>query len=288
MKVGISTKELADWMKPQTIKAQKRILIFDACNSGQEIKDFVKLGDDKSNYIAARNDDKGQQIKAIEKLNERSGLFILSASASNQSAYEFSRYSQGLLTYALLKAIKQQPDILEDKKYLNISRWFDAAEKTVTEAVRETGNQREPQLVSTTNFNIGIVDDDVISKINLPQEKPLFTSSNFINKDESILDDNLDLKSKINDQLSGISARGKNNPILFVENTKSNDAYSLTGNYLVTGDNVTCNVNVRYAKETKLSFEVKGTKNALDKLADEIVAKALSFIAEAKDKETIG
>ncbi|MFZ4771184.1 MAG: caspase family protein, partial [Ferruginibacter sp.] len=118
--VGISTAELTEWMKPQNIKAQKRILIFDACNSGQAIKDFVQLGSSDQNYMVARNEDKARQIKAIDKLNEHSGLFILSASASNQSAYEMGRYSQGLLTYSLLKAIKERPDILEAGKYLDV------------------------------------------------------------------------------------------------------------------------------------------------------------------------
>ena len=36
--VGISTDELAEWIQPQVMKAQKRILIFDACNSGQALK----------------------------------------------------------------------------------------------------------------------------------------------------------------------------------------------------------------------------------------------------------
>ena len=163
--VGISTAELTEWMKPQNIKAQKRILIFDACNSGQAIRDLVKVGNEGQSYIAARSDEQSQQIKAIDKLNEQSGFFILSASASNQSAYEIGRYSQGLLTYSLLKAIKQQPDILADGKYLDVSRWFNAAEKTVTELTKETGSRQQPQVISNTNFNIGIVDEEVIAKI---------------------------------------------------------------------------------------------------------------------------
>ena len=84
--VGISTAELTEWIKPANIKAQKRILILDACNSGQAINDMVKVGKPQQGFIAARSDDKAQQIKAIEKLNDQSGLFILSASASNQNA----------------------------------------------------------------------------------------------------------------------------------------------------------------------------------------------------------
>ncbi len=75
--VGISTSELTEWMKPQYIKAQKRILIFDACNSGQAILDLVKVGNEDQGYMAARSDEQSQQIKAIDKLNEQSGFFIL-------------------------------------------------------------------------------------------------------------------------------------------------------------------------------------------------------------------
>ena len=179
--VGISTDELTEWIKPQVMKAQKRILIFDACNSGQAIKEMISIGKKDQNFLAARGDDKGNQIKAIEKLNERSGMFILSASASDQKAYEMGKYNQGALTYSLLKAIKEEPGILEDRKYLNISRWFNAAEKTVGELSRETGTRQQPQIVSTTNFNIGVVDEEVRNKIVLPFEKPMFTRSDFRN-----------------------------------------------------------------------------------------------------------
>ncbi|MEO7046188.1 MAG: caspase family protein [Ferruginibacter sp.] len=40
--VGIGATELMEWMKPDNIKAQKRILILDACNSGQAINQIVK------------------------------------------------------------------------------------------------------------------------------------------------------------------------------------------------------------------------------------------------------
>ena len=271
---GISTAELTEWMKPQNIKAQKRILIFDACNSGQAIKDFVKLGTGDQEYLAARNDDNAQQVKAIDKLNEKSGLFILSASASNQSAYEMGRYAQGLLTYSLLKAIKQQPDILEDGKFLNISRWFNAAEKTVTELSKESGARQEPQIVTNTNFNIGIVDDDVISRIVLPQEKPLFAASNFQNSDEAVADDDLELSKMINLQLSDRAARGTESKIVYVTATNSPDAYSLSGRYLVKGDAVTVTVNIKQNKTIRSKFELSGTKNKLGELAAAIADKA--------------
>jgi uncharacterized caspase-like protein len=280
--VGISTVELTEWMRPQNIKAQKRILIFDACNSGQAIKDFVKVGNEDQNYVAARNDDQLQQIKAIDKLNEKSGLFILSASASNQNAYEMGRYSQGLLTYSLLNAIKQQPEILDEGKYLNVSRWFNAAEKTVSELSKQTGARQEPQIVSNTNFNIGLVDAEVLAKIILPQEKPLFAASNFQNSDESVADDDLELSKFINLQLNELSARGADSKLVYVTATNSPDAYMLSGRYEVKGEELIIKVNIKQGKEVKYRFEEKGNKANLHALAEMVSQRAIQWVLMEK------
>ncbi|HRI19473.1 MAG TPA: caspase family protein [Panacibacter sp.] len=280
--VGISTAELADWMKPQNIKAQKRILIFDACQSGQAINDFVKLGNDDQQFVAARNDDRSQQIKAIDKLNEKSGLFILSASASTQSAYEMGRYSQGLLTYSLLKAIKQQPDILDQGKYLDVSRWFDAAGKTVSDIAKENGAIQDPQIVSNTNFNIGLVDEEVMAKIILPQEKPLFAASNFQNSDEAIADDDIELSKLINLQLNDLAARGTESKIVYVTATNSPDAYSMSGRYTIKENTITVTVNIKQNKAIKSKFELTGTKDKPADLAALIAAKAAEWAANNK------
>ena len=280
--VGISTAELTEWMKPQNIQAQKRILIFDACNSGQAIKDFVKMGTGDQNYIAGRSDDKAQQIKAIDKLNEKSGLFILSASASNQSAYEMGRYSQGLLTYSLLKAIKQQPDILSNGKYLDVSRWFDAAKETVSEISKESGARQDPQIVSNTNFNIGIVDDEVMAKIVLPTEKPLFTASNFQNSDEAADGDNLELSKLVNLQLSDISVRGTDSKIVYVTATNSPDAYTLSGRYDVKNNEVSIRISIKKNNETKYRFEEKCPKNKLKEMVVDLVTKAADWTSANK------
>ncbi len=276
--VGISTAELTDWMKPQNIPAQKRILIFDACNSGQAIKDFVTMGSTGQDYLAARNDDEAQQIKAIDKLNEKSGLFILSASSSNQSAYEMGRYAQGLLTYSLLKAIKQQPDILDDGKYLDLSRWFSAAEKTVSEVSKENGARQDPQIVSNTNFNIGIVDDEVMGKVVLAAEKPLFAASNFQNNDRDIADDDLELSRAINSQLQNIASRGTESVIVYNQTMHIKDAFTLTGGYDINADVVSVNINIKQNKILKGRFKVVGSAGNLKALGADIVNQAAALV----------
>lgn len=275
--VGISTEELAEWIKPQSIKAQKRILIFDACNSGQAIKEIISFNSNNKGLLASRGDDKGKQIKAIEKLNEKSGMFILSASASDQKAYEMGKYNQGALTYSLLKAIKEEPDILENRQYLNISRWFNAAEKSVNELARETGARQQPQLVSTTNFNIGIVDDDVRNKIVLPYEKLLFTRSEFRNTESRL--DNLKLRNLIDKQLGEIADNESTGLFLYSPEYEGANIYALNGDYIIKGNEATISVLlVKGGNEIVNRFEIKGDISKPEKLAGQITTQTLEWI----------
>lgn len=273
---GISTTELTEWIKPQNIKAQKRILILDACHSGQAINDFVKLGD---GIPAAKGDDKGQQIKAIDKLNEKSGLFILSASASDKSAFESQIHSHGYLTYSLLKAIKEQPDILEDGKFLNISRWFNAAGKTVSEVAKEEGVGQQTQIVSNTDFNIGLVDDEVMGKIKLLEGKQVFSASNFQNNDVAADGDDLEMSRTINQSLQESSSK----EIIYAATASSSNAYSLSGRYDVKDNAVTISFSIKKNNKTLFRFEKEtGAKDKLRELADKVVTMAVEWVVANK------
>jgi hypothetical protein len=277
--VGISMLELMEWVKLQNINAQKRILILDACNSGQAIKDFVKIGGNEQGYIAARSDERSQQIKAIDKLNDQTGFTILSASASSQSAYEMGRYSQGLLTYSLLRAIKLQPDILEQGKYLDVSRWFGAAEKTVVDISNNSGQRQEPQLVSSNNFNLGVVDEEVLRKIILPQEKPLFGPANLQNADETISSDDLELGKLIQNEMLDISSRNVDAKILFDMKLKSDELWTISGRYEVQDKKLSVRVNVKQGKQApKYRFEITGNTDNLKELSESIVRKTISLV----------
>ena len=280
--VSISTAELSEWIRPQIIKAQKRILIFDACNSGQAINDFVNQGRDGQLLLKDANNENAKQVKAIDKLNEKSGLFILAASAGNQSAYEMSRYAQGLLTYSLLKTIIEQPSVLDDGKYLNLSRWFNEAGKTVTETVRETGNRQDPQIVSNTNFNIGVVDDEVIAGIKLPVAKKLFAGCNFQNADENIAADNLGLNKLTNQQLNEISSRGDKAAISYVAGSNAPDAFTLSGRYILAGNNISIKVFIRQKNEVKEKIDLTGSTDKLNELATLVAAKAAEWVEKNK------
>lgn len=265
--VGISTESLMEWISPKNIPAQKRILILDACHSGQAINDL--LGANK--------------VKEIDKLNERSGLFILSASASKQSAFESDKYAHGYLTYSLLKVIKQRPDILEDGKNLNISRWFNAAGRSVNEIANEEGNDQKTQIFSVIDFNIGEVDSAVISNIKLEGEKPMFTASSFQNADSAVNDDDLGLTKSVNEALQEISTKGKESKIVFAMTSPAGDAYSMNGSYKNKDGEMKIEVRIRKGKDKLCEFEEKkkATESMKD-LADRIIKKAVDCVEANK------
>lgn len=192
-----------------------------------------------------------------------------------------SRYAQGLLTYCLLKVIKQQPDILEDKKYLNINRWVDAAEKTVNELAEQTGVRQQPQKIGISNFNVGIVDDEILAAIKLANEKPLFARSDFRNT--ASISDNLKLRVLIDKELNSISNRGMDNTVTYSAEYEGADAYALTGDYKVDDSNITVSVMLtRGITEIRYKFEIKGTTDQLQKLAENIAVKGVEWVSQNK------
>lgn len=278
--VCISSAELTDWIKPQNIKAQKRILILDACHSGQAINDFVNqvANNQQANAVAkGESDEKAAMIKSIDKLNEASGSFILSASASNKVAFESPKYSHGYLALSLLKTIKEQPDILESDKYLNVTKWFNAAGKMVSELAKEEENEQKTQIFSVTDFSIGVVDSSVLASIKLPEEKLLFAASNFVSKDTTEDPDILGITKYINQSLTDIS-KGADRKIVYAPAANSANTYTLIGKYEFKDKEVKITVIIKRGSETLNRIEEKGAKDKLKELADTVVAKAVEWV----------
>jgi len=273
--IGIGTEELIGWLNPSVMKAQKRVLVFDACNSGQAIKDMVG----KQNAFSIR----GEHAAEIDKLNEQSGLFILAASASMQSAYEMPVLGHGLLTYALLEAVKRNPSILDQGKFLNVGHWFEESKNAAFELSKKNGTRQEPQLSSLNNFNIGIVDTDVTALIDFPYYVPAFSGSIFVNTRINIPDDDLELSNYINSQLASYASRGSiANFNIGRGSDVVQDTWTLTGGYHLLNDSISVDVNVKQSKKILYSFVVKGKRDRLKELAAEIVHNATALIVENK------
>ena len=274
---GISMSELTEWIKPQSIKARKRVLILDACQSGQAINDMLAFN---RNMLNVKGDEEARQIKAIERLNEKSGLYILSASASTQLAYESEEYGHGYLTYSLLKGIKENPAILEDGKYLNVTRWFNEAAEMVSELAKKDKSRQEPQVVSTSQFNIGLVDQELIQNIQLLSQKPLFIPGNFLNRDEAITDDNLGIRKMVDADLQQLSTAEGGKKIVFSTQSASPEAYSLNGSYLVREKEMDVKIRLKKGNATLFSYDLKGNTDLLPPLVKQITQQAMNWIAE--------
>ncbi|MFN5910211.1 MAG: caspase domain-containing protein, partial [Bacteroidota bacterium] len=89
----ISASEFTEYLK--AIPANKQVMIIDACSSGKAV----------DNLMAARDIDVSS-VKAIDRMKDRTGMFVISGSAADAVSYEASRYGQGLLTYSILQAMK--------------------------------------------------------------------------------------------------------------------------------------------------------------------------------------
>jgi len=264
---GISMDTLKKWVHPSLIKAQNRVLIFDACNSGQAITNFLTVGSDVES----------KQIKTIEELNTSSKFFILSASASNQSAYEYGMYSQGMLTYSLLNTIKLNQAIFNKRNFLDVSKWFTASNELLTELVKQNKVRQDPQMVSSNTFNVGVVDEEVRNQIQLPEGKPLFGRSEFRNTELRI--DNLKLRDVVYDAFNAVLTSNATTSILFNETYEGVGVTSLSCDYTVSNGKVTVSVLLIKDGKTKIAeFIAEGVESDLKKLGADIVDKATEMI----------
>ena len=259
--VAISTAELNEWMR--NIKAQKQVLILDACSSGQAVNNLQEL-------IAKREIPADQQ-RALERLKDRTGTYILSASASGQSAYETSLYGQGLLTYSLLSGIKFG-NALRDDKFLDVTTWFNYAADEVKILAKDIGGRQDPKTFGNASFDVGIVDAEVKDAIPLTIRKKIFTRSRFI-ENEELLNDDLDIGSLVDKELTDVSARG-NEKLVYIPNNTMIGGYSIRGKYEVKDDSIHVKVSLFKGQKDRIDqFEFDASIVKKDELAQKIVER---------------
>ncbi len=266
--VAISTDELNEWMRK--IKASKQLLILDACKSGQVIQNLQE--------IIVKREIPADQQRALENLRDITGTFILSSSSSLQSAYESSLYRQGLLTYSLLSGIKLGNG-LKENKYIDVTKWFNAASDNVKSMAKDIGEIQDPKIFgNNSSFAIGLVDQEVISTIKLSIKKKVFRRSTFIQNQE-LLNDDLDLSGLVDKELINLSAKGKDSPLAFAPDNTLSEAYSIRGKYEVKNNGVVVKVSIFKGKrEIVYQFEAKSTVSKKEELASQIVKYVEIFL----------
>ncbi|MEM6377649.1 MAG: caspase family protein, partial [Bacteroidota bacterium] len=231
----ISSDELTKWIND--IPALKQVLIIDACNSGQVVE----------NLTSSSKSLNSSQIRALDRMKDRTGMFVLSGSASDKVSYEASEYGQGLLTYALLQGmlgLATRKDA-EGKEIVDVMKLFQYARDQVPQLAASIQGIQTPMWgfpSQGASFDIGILDNKAKKNIQLGNKKPVVIRSIFQNL--QTFGDDLNLVSSIEQAFRKESNKGKNADLIYVDVNNYPGAFALRGLYEVDGENITLKLKV--------------------------------------------
>ncbi len=261
----ISSDELTRWLN--NIPALKQVLIIDACNSGQVVE----------NITGGTKNLNSSQIRAIDRMKDRTGMFVLSGSAADKVSYEASEYGQGLLTYALLQGmLGVATRKTADGDYVDVMKLFQYARDEVPRLAESINGIQTPMMgfpKQGASFDIGIVNDQV--NIPIGNKKPVIVRSNFMNKN-SYLDD-ASLASALEIEFREETEKGKNADFIYVDVYDYPAAYSLNGLYEKDAEgNIIVKVKMYKDKKEPVDLNIRPTNNS---------KKLAKFLLRALKKE---
>jgi WD40 repeat protein len=263
---AVTSAELTEWFKK--IPALKQVLILDTCAAGAAAGKLIEHRD-----ISA------DQIRAIDRLRDRTGFHVLMGCAADRVSYEATRYSQGVLTYALLQGMRGAK--LRDGEFIDVMELFLYAADQVPQLAQHIGGIQKPLVMAPrgTSFDIGQLKKEDQQQIPLALVRPLLLRPHLINADKDVLDDDLGLKGRLRQRLNDAShaaARGKGGPAaVYVDADEMPGAVRPTGSYTVEGKTVRVRLNLRRDGQNVATLEVDGTRDELDALADRLAAAIL-------------
>lgn len=218
---NISNTELTRWVTG--IPALKQVLIIDACNSGKVVE---SLSSSSKGLNAS-------QIRALERLKDRTGMFVLSGSAADKLSYESGKFDQGLLTYSLLQGMKILGSKNESR--VDVMQWFQRSCDEVPLLAKDIQGVQTPMLVGPLHgsFDVGIVNKEV--NITLKEELPVVIRCSFLNEDLFV--DDLGLTEAMEIKLQEKS-QGAKPQIIYVDVSDYPGAFSIRGLFSVRGETV--------------------------------------------------
>jgi hypothetical protein len=218
------------------------------------------------------------QIRAIDRLKDRTGFFVLMGSAADASSYEASQFGQGLLTYSLLQGMRGAA--LRDNKFVDVSKLFEYAADEVPQLALNIGGLQRPLIATPeagASFDIGELEGRDKEAIPLAFVKPIILRPVLINPDEGV--DNLELMRLLRDRLRDtiyVGARSSGEaPAVFVDEEDFPGAIRPTGTYSVEAGQVKVRlVLTRNGKKVGES-QVTGSAQDRDALVERILAAIL-------------
>lgn len=264
-KRAISSRELTQWLTG--IPARKQVLILDACNSGKMVEDLA----------AGKKALNASQIRALDRLKDRTGMFVLAGSAADKVSFEAGQYGQGLLTFRLLQGMNGMA--LQDGKTVDVMTLFQDACNEVPVLAQGIGGIQKPMLVGPVkgSFPIGIKNEQV--KIPIADPKPVFIRNVFM--DELTFDDALGLTDALETHFREMTVKGAQADLIFVDVKDYPEAYAIKGLYKVTGEAVEVRCRLFKGKTAVGNeFKIAGKKSDVPGLAGVILEGALKLVQE--------
>jgi WD40 repeat protein len=263
--MAISSEELKDLMKQN--KALKQVLILDTCAAGA-----------LSNSLVSKRDLPSDQIRAIERLKDSTGFFVLMGSSADAYSYEASQYGQGLLTYSLLQGMKGAR--LRESQFADVGLLFDYAQETVPLMAKNIGGTQRPLIIipdKSNSFDIGKFTIEEQKQINLLNPKPVILRPNLRNV--ALRFDNLKLTQMMAEQLRQASyaqSRGEQTWIVFVEADEMTDAIQPVGDYIIEGDTLKISMilvrnNAPFGKEINVNTKILEAEKAIKQLVEAVI-----------------
>ena len=252
----ISTSEWVEMLK--SIAALKQVMIIDACGSGKAV----------DNLIASR-DVEASQIKAIDRMKDRTGMYIISGCTADAVSYEASQYGQGLLTYSILEAMKGAA--IKPDGSVDVNLMMQHARERVPELAEGVGGVQQPQLLAPKggSFDIGILNELDRKAIPLANPKRVFVRSNLVDSEE--FEDLLDLSDLLDEELISISSKGTEGSIVYFDAKKYPNACKISGGYTVEAGVINLSLKIRCGEELeKFELEVESK--------EELVVEILKLI----------
>ena len=268
--MAISSEELKDLMKQN--KALKQVLILDTCAAGKAAESFVQKKD-------LPDDD--ARIRAIERLKDNTGFFVLMGSSADAVSYEASQYGQGLLTYSLLQGMKGAK--LRENQFADVNLLFGYAQETVPNMAKNIGGIQRPLIITpdtSASFDIGKFTGEEQKLIQLSNPKPVILRPNLRNS--ALRFDNLKLSQMMTEQLrqaSYVETRGDPTRIVFVEADEMTDAVQPVGDYTVEGETLKISVvlvrnNEQVGKEITVTGKVSEAEKVIKQLIEAVTNTA--------------
>jgi hypothetical protein len=266
---AVSGQEITELIK--SVPALKQVLVLDTCASGKLLEKLTE-----------KRDVPTSQVRALERMKDRTGMFVLAGCAADSVSYEATRYGQGVLTYSLLLGMRGAA--LKDEQLVDVNTLFGFATDKVPELVSDIGGIQRPVLAvpkGCASFDIGQLSGEERQQIPLQPARPLVLRSVF--QDEQSFDDVLGLSKRVDDLLRNTSVRGSTSAVVFVDARELPEGYRLAGRYKTVDGQTTLTARLFRDRRQVAEFALGTAADKPDELAGRIVAEVRRWVDAKSD-----